>query len=300
MLDGKVCVVTGATAGIGRAAARAMVEAGAHVELLGRNARRGGDLLRELNSRRKMGSARFHPVDLAHRGDVERVADVIARLHPRIDVLINNAGARYDRYAAAPNGIEMTFAGNHLGHFLLTCLLLDRLIAAKQGRVITVASGSHADAGSTDRWVLSERDYDRRQAYARSKLANVMFAYGLAERTRPTRVTSNAMDPGGVASRFASNNGFAGWARHVLSHTLRREIVLPATAAAALVRLASAPELASVTGRYFRRNAETRSSPASYDAEALNRLWSLSVELSGANAAKCSSWTTVRPSSDAG
>ena len=282
-MDGKVCVVTGATAGIGRATARAMVAAGAHVELLGRNARRGSDLLRELNKPGKMGSARFHAVDLARREGVERAADAIARSHPRIDVVVNNAGARYDHYTATADGLEMTFAGNHLGHFLLTCLLLDRLMAATQGRVITVASSSHADASGTDRWMLSERDYDRRQAYARSKLANVMFAYGLADRIRTTRVTSNAMDPGGVASRFASNNGFVGWAKHVLSQTLRRDIVLPATAAVALLWLASAPQLASTTGRYFRRNAEARSSPASHDAKASNRLWSLSVELSGVN-----------------
>ena len=201
---------------------------------------------------------------------------------PHIDVLVNNAGARHDTYRETVEGFEMTFAVNHLSHFLLTCLLLDGLKRAPQGRVITVSSGSHAAAQVDASWQLRPPAYDRKQAYAKSKLANLLFAYELADRLRDTNVTSNALDPGGVASGFALNNGLKSWLKHVVSHALRRDLVSPARAASTVVHLASSPDVAGITGTFFCRGRESRSSPASYDRDLAAELWALSLRSVGA------------------
>ena len=293
MLRGKVFVVSGATSGIGRAAARTLAISGAQVELLGRDTRRGTALVRELSA--KAGVARFHRVDLSERDEVKRVTEAIARSHPAIDGLINNAGARNHQFVQNSDGLETTFAANHLGHFALTCLLLDRLLAAPQGRIVTVTSESHRVVQSVETWLLTQRNYDRRIAYAQSKLANVLFAYGLAERMRGTQVTSNAFDPGGVASRFAGNNGRTAWMRHVASHALRRDIVTASTAAKSLVALATSPVFAGTTAGYFLRDVPKSSSAVSHDACAATQLWEMSIELCGLDAANCRAWAMVRP-----
>ncbi len=200
--------------------------------------------------------------DISRQADVRMLAETITLRHQSIDILINNAGARFDVYGESADGIERTFATNHLGHFLLTSLLADPLTHAPVARVITVSSSSHVDASSHGPWCMTRADYNRRLAYSTSKLANVMFAYELAERLKTTRVTSNAIDPGVVATNFARNNGMVAgcaiWARIAL----RRELISPRNGAQPLIYLAVANELAGVTGSHFQRNCEARSSPA--------------------------------------
>ena len=295
MPPSKVYVLTGGTSGIGRALALALARGRARIELLGRNAERGEAVVRRIDRALGRGSARFHPVDLGDFARVRQVAEELACRHAAIDVLVNNAGARNDRFRTTASGLELTFAANHLGHFLLTCLLLDRLVAARQGRVVTVASGSHFDATTTDGWLFEEDNYDRRQAYARSKLANVMFSRELASRARNTAVTSLAVDPGNVASTFAGNNGLVARAKHLVSHALRRNLILPTAAAAALARVVDSQEFAGYSGTYWEGDVPAATSPLAGDAGAASRLWTLSVELTGINAANCRAWALVAP-----
>jgi NAD(P)-dependent dehydrogenase (short-subunit alcohol dehydrogenase family) len=281
-LKGKTCVITGATSGIGRAAALRLGALQADLVLIGRDERRGGDLARRLERGRNHGiTARFLRADLSSLREVRDLAAAIQSRCGCIDVLINNAGARNHSFRLSPDGIESTFATNHLGHFLLTLLLLGKLHAAKTARVINVSSSAHASANGDFERNLCAENYDRKAAYGNSKLANILFTYELARRLRGTGIASNAMDPGGVATNLGRNDGFISWMRHIGYHALKRELVSPGKGAETVVYLATSPEVDGVSGKYFFRNREIRSSPRSYDEDAAKRLWELSVRLTG-------------------
>ncbi len=260
-------------------AAHGLAALNANLVLVGRNEHAGQDVVRRLLRRSPRSRVEFIRTDLSRQSDVRVLAAMITERCERVDILINNAGARIDNYHETDDGIELTFATNHLGHFLLTGLLLERLLQAPSGRVITVSSGSHSGVSARERWYLDRANYDRRVAYAKSKLANIMFAYELAERLRKTRVTSNAVDPGGVATNFARNNGLVPWIRHLAAHALRRELVSPRRGAETLVYLAAAEEVAGVTGKFFCHRQQVESSATSHDREEARRLWDLSVQL---------------------
>jgi NAD(P)-dependent dehydrogenase (short-subunit alcohol dehydrogenase family) len=280
-LRGKTCIVTGATSGIGKSAAFALASLGSHLILAGRHEPAGYRLVQRLRRRAPESSIEFIRTDLARQEDVREMADAIARRHSRVDVLINNAGARNYAYQETSEGVESTFATNHLGHFLLTCLLVDRLKKAPSARVITVSSGLHSQASAVGDWYLGRADYDGGLAYAKSKLANLMFAYELARRLRHTPVTSNALNPGVVATNFERNNGFRRWLGFLVGHGLRRRLISASTAARAVVYLAASETLATITGKYFVGEREAESSPASHDADAARRLWDLSARMTG-------------------
>ena len=280
-MKGKTCVITGATSGIGRAVAVQMGRLGADLILTGRDERKGAGLVRRLQRNPACGTARFMRADLSVQREVRELAAAIRSQCPRVDVLINNAGARFDTFRLTPDGIESTFATNHLSHFLLTLLLLDTLRAAESARVITVGSGAHSGArGDFERSFRSET-YDRKVAYGSSKLANVMFAYELARRLRGTNVTSNAMDPGGVATNLGRNNGIISWLRRVVYHALKGELLSPEKGAETIVYLASSPAVEGVSGKYFFRKREIESSAISKDEAAAKRLWESSLRMTG-------------------
>ena len=277
----RTCVITGATSGLGRATALALAGLGADVMLVGRN-QPLGEHVAQLCRRRNPGArAQFLRADLSSQTDVRVLAAAIRRQCERVDVLINNAGARYDTYDESPEGIERTFAGNHIGHFLLTHLLLSHLELAKPGRVITIGSVAHLGADLTSGWVECCNGYNRRRAYANSKLANIVFARELAARKDPTNVTSNAVDPGIVLSRFAKNNGLKSWLTHVVAHAIRRELVSAAVGADTIVYLATSEAGTAVTGRYFCKRAEASVSPLAEDPEVGRQVWTLSLTLTG-------------------
>ena len=295
-MRGKVCVITGATSGIGRETALALGALGADLVLLGRNAEAGGSVVAKVRRMTGAGKIVFIGVDLADQHQVRLAAARITSEHKQVDVLINNAGARNDVFRVNPNGIEMTFACNHLGHFLLTALLIESLLAAPAARVITVSSGSHGSAPADGLWQFSAANYDRRQAYARSKLANILFAFSLAERLKQTRIASNAYDPGGVASNFSRNNGLLSWVRHMLAHGLHRDLVLPRSAAGDLVYLADGPELQAARGCYFRRRAVVPVSVAPGNSPMARELWELSIHLAQLDERIGSrTWALLRP-----
>jgi len=275
-----ICVVTGGTSGIGRATALALGRRGAKLILLGRNARAGPSVVDQLGRIHGAPTADFIPVDLSNLGQVRLAAAQIVSTYPVLHFLINNAGARYDHFQASADGIELTFAGNHLGHFLLTALLLEKLLAAPAAHIITVSSGNHSAPPRDGRWELRAPDYDRRRAYALSKLANMVFAFDLARRLAGRSVTSNAYDPGGVSSNFARNNGLISWGRHLLSHGLNRDLVSPARAAEDLVRLCHLQQKEKSNGACYRRDQRI-AAPAAMDETVAAGLWDLSLRLTG-------------------
>ena len=278
-MKGKTCVITGATSGIGRAAAVQMGRLGADLILTGRDERKGAGLVRRLQRDSACGTARFMRADLSVQREVRALAAAIRSQCPRIDVLINNAGARFDTYRTTPDGIESTFATNHLSHFLLTLLLLDQLKASEEARVITVGSGAHSSVrGDFERCLYAEK-YDRKIAYGNSKLANLMFAYELSRRLEGTKITSNAVDPGGVATNLGRNNGIVSWLRHVGYHAMKGELLSPEKGAETIVYLASSPAVEGVTGKYFFQKRKIESSAISKDEAAAEWLWELSLRM---------------------
>jgi NAD(P)-dependent dehydrogenase (short-subunit alcohol dehydrogenase family) len=280
-MAGKTCVISGATSGIGRAAAIELAAMGANLVLVGRNADSGSRLVRRFNGAAKAARAEFLRADLSVQSEVRGLAATLLERYDRLDVLLNNAGARFDTYAESVDGIELTLATNHLSHFLLTSLLVPRLTAAPAARVITVASSAHYAAVPGAPWVLDAANFNRRLAYSQSKLANVMFAFELARRLASTAVASNAVDPGGVATNFARNNGMMSWTRHLIAHAIRRQLSTPRVGAEGLVYLSAAEEVTGTTGAYFRGRRLAQPSAASHDRVEGARLWALSERLTG-------------------
>jgi NAD(P)-dependent dehydrogenase (short-subunit alcohol dehydrogenase family) len=275
-MNGKVCVVTGATSGIGKAAATALARLGAQVVLVGR------DRSRAEATAARIGSVATQPpmVDIADLGAMDQVRALAERLAAldRIDVLINNAGLVLGERRGTPEGFEHVFAVNHLAPFLLTNLLLPRLTAAAPARVITVTSDAHSAARLDLDDPNLEHGWDSWRSYANSKLANILFTRELARRLHGTGVTANCAHPGVVRT------GFGREARPLLrlGVTLARPFLLsPERGADTIVYLASSPAVADETGGYYVRRQRREPSAAARDDAAARRLWQISEELTG-------------------
>jgi NAD(P)-dependent dehydrogenase (short-subunit alcohol dehydrogenase family) len=283
---GKVCIVTGATSGLGLATARELVARGATVVIVGRNAAKCADVATHLAADAVPGGAvDWLVADFADQRAVRGLAAEIERRHPRLDVLVNNAGATFRERRVTHEGVEMTLAVNHLAPFLLTTLLLDRLRASAPARIVNVASVAH-ERGRLDFDDLAmERGYRPFAAYSRSKLANLLFTYELARRLEGTGVTANAMHPGLVRTALGDHNGMlrrAGW--RLLHLVYRQGSLTPEEGADTIVFLAASPDVEGVTGRYFVDREAVSSSAASRDAVAAERLWALSERLVASSA----------------
>lgn len=284
-------VITGATSGIGRATALALGRLGAELILVSRDQCAGNTLIHRIGKSSTGANTLFIPTDLSEIKQVRAAANQIRAHWNRVDVLINNAGARFDTYAATSEGFECTFATNHLGHFLLTNLLVDRLNTAPAGRVITVSSSAAMQAINDDHRQYEASNYDRRQAYAKSKLANLLFAFELARRLKGNSTASLAVDPGVVATRFARNNGLLPWLKHLFYHGRRRELSSASTGADTLIYLASTPTLpAEASGKYFKDRQPITACPAACDLVAATELWQLSESLVGLVVPKLVCW----------
>ena len=277
-MKNKVCVVTGATSGIGWVTVRQLVELGATVVVIGRNPRKTARVVECINRSRYPGRAEGLVADLSSQRQVRRVAEEFKARHRRLDVLVNNAGAWFLRRAVTEDGWEMTLGLNHASYFLLTNLLLDLLRDAAPSRVVNVASCAHERGRIDFDDLQSEHHYERMIAYAQSKLANVLFTYALTRRLEHTGVTANALHPGFVATNLGANDS---WIRTKLRNLLKRSYISPEEGARTSVYLATAPEVANVSGRYFHRCAPVPSSAASHDEEVGERLWAVTAEHTG-------------------
>jgi retinol dehydrogenase-12 len=265
---GKICLVTGATDGVGKVTAYALAEAGATVIGAGRNPAKIEAVQNELGDTR--GSLEFLTADLSSQAEVRTLADEFKRKYDRLHVLVNNAGALFTSRRESVDGIEMTFALNHLSYFLLTNLLLDTIKASAPARIINVSSDAH-EGGS-----INFDDLDRRRqysgwgAYNDSKLANIVFTYELARRLEGTGVTVNAVHPGFVHTNFS----------HAAGLNMRGPLT-PEEGADTQIWLATSDDLAGVTGKYFVRRRDTRSSNISYDKSVARQLWDESARMVG-------------------
>lgn len=276
-MHGRTVLITGATNGIGLAASRQLAEKGADLIIAARSRERGENVAADLR-RSGAPSVDLVTADFASMEEVRRLATEVTNRHPRLHVLLNNAGAVYSHREVTVDGFEMTFAVNHLAPFLLTNLLLPLLLSSAPARVVTVASDAAKGARINFEDIGGEQNYGSFRAYGQSKLANILFAYELARRTEGSGVTSNCCHPGMVATGFNKNNG----ALMKIGMTLVRPFQKSANRGAETpVYLASSPEVEKQTGRYYVDCKDTRSPEASYDLETARRLWELSAQMTG-------------------
>ncbi len=278
-LAGKDIVVTGATDGIGKVTARELAKMGASVTIVGRNVAKGEVVVAELKKAAGHDRVSFVAGDLASQKGVRASAAAIKSRLKKLDVLVNNAGAMFLKRELSDDGIERTFALNHLGYFLLTQELLDLLKASAPARVVTVASATHQGAKLDLGDLQNAKSYSGYKAYGQSKLANIYFTYELARRLQGTNVTANCLHPGFVASQFGNNTGgifrlMIGWAKLVAA-------ISEDDGAKTSVYLASAPEVSGVSGKYFDKCAAVSSSAVSNDADIARALWRESERLTG-------------------
>ena len=277
-MAGKVCMVTGGTSGIGKVTARELARRGAIVVVVGRNGARSEATVTQIKRQTANPQVEFLLADLSSQEEVRRLAREFESRYPRLDVLVNNAGAIMLSRRESVDGIEMTLALNHLAYFLLTNLLLDRLKSSTPARIVNVSSNSHERAQLDFDDLQIRRRYWGFRAYARSKLANILFSYELARRLKGTGVTVNALHPGLVGTNFLANNGALG---RFLKLLVAVKGMSAERGARTSIYLASSPEVETVTGRYFYQEREVPSSWASHDEDAAGRLWQLSAELTG-------------------
>jgi retinol dehydrogenase-14 len=281
-MAGRTVLVTGGTAGIGKATALGLATMGANVAITGRDRGRAEGAAREIRAAGG-GQVDVFVADLSAQSQVRRLADEVLRCLPRIDVLVNNVGGYWNTRHVTADGLERTFALNHLAPFLLSNLLLDLLKRTGPARVVTVASNAQAMGRIDFADLQGERSYSGARAYNQSKLANVLFTYELARRLRDTSVTANALHPGVVSTSFGAED--PGSVQGLFVPLMRPFMKAPAQGAATSIHVASAPDLDQVTARYFANSKPRRSSKRSYDEAAAARLWQVSADLVGQTAA---------------
>ena len=288
LMAGKTCLVTGATAGIGRETALKLAHMGANVVLAGRNTAKCAVTAIDIREDSRNPAVEYLVADLSSQEQVRRLAQDFKKGHQRLDVLVNNAGAVHLGRKNSAEGIEMTFALNHLSYFLLTHLLRDLLVASAPARVVNVTSSAHEEARLDLRSVHDPRRYFGFRAYSRSKLCNVLFTYELARRLEGTAVTANALHPGLVATKFLTNNGTIG---RVLNFLLGIRGVSVEEGAMTPVYAASSPEMEGVSGKYLVKKHPVRSSNRSYDESEAAALWELSARLTAVPLTEDTPWT---------
>lgn len=274
-MTGKVCMVTGSNTGIGKASAIELAKLGAKVFLVCRNQARGSAALNEVKKLSGSDAVELLTADLSSQASIRAMADEFHLRHDKLHVLINNAGILPTEKKFSPDGIEMTFAVNHLGYFLLTNLLLDTIKASAPSRIVNVASDAHQFARMDFDNLQSEKHFGTWKTYGLSKLCNLMFTYELARRLEGTRVTVNAVHPGLVKTEISRDlSSLMTLLFNCFGQTL-------AKGAETLVYLASSKDVAGITGKYFTKKRELASSQESYNTTNTARLWEISAEMTG-------------------
>jgi NAD(P)-dependent dehydrogenase (short-subunit alcohol dehydrogenase family) len=279
-LRNKTCVVTGASGGIGLCAARELARLGADLVMVCRDGQRGEAALNEVVAASGNRNVELMLADLSSQEEIRRLARRIQSARRSIHVLLNNAGVFMLKRTLTMDGIETTFAVNHLAYFLLTNLLLDHIRASAPARIVNVASDAHRLRGVRLRFedLQGEREYRPMRIYGQSKLANILFTRELARRMEGTRVTVNCLHPGMVATRLAANNGLIAL---VTLRLLKPFSLTPEQGAQTSVFLCASPQVEGVTGKYFAAEKERRPNRAAQDDEAARRLWDISARMTG-------------------
>jgi NAD(P)-dependent dehydrogenase (short-subunit alcohol dehydrogenase family) len=280
-MDSQFALVTGGSSGIGLATARGLAKAGYGVFVVARDSERGEAARDEVAQVSTGPEPGLLLADLSSQAQVRDLADEVRTRLPKLDVLLNVAGASFQRREFTVDGIEKTFATNHLAPFLLTNLLLDKMREAPAGRIVTVTSETHSAKIDFDN-LQGEKHYNFWDAYNHSKLENLLFTYELARRLMGSGVTTNAVSPGPARTHFGDNmGGLPG----LLIRTLKATPLPapPEKAARGPIYVASSPDVDGVSGRFFMRTKETKSKPITYDQNAARRLWEVSEQLTVAS-----------------
>ena len=275
-LEGRTCLVTGATSGVGEETAVGLARCGARVILVARNRERGEASVARVKTKTGNPAVELLLADLASQEEIRELAGQVRERCPALHVLVNNAAVIHLSRETTVDGFETTFAVNHLAYFLLTRLLLDRLVESRPARIVNVASGGHKHGKLDFDDLQSERRYSWMRVYGTSKLANVLFTYELARRLEGTGVTANCLHPGAVSTGLGMNNGRLG---RIVVPLLRPFFLTPEAGARTSIYLASADEVENVSGRYFVKCKPEASSPDSYDEALARRLWEKSSQL---------------------
>jgi retinol dehydrogenase 14 len=276
-MAGKTALVTGGTGGIGRATAAGLAAQGARVGISGRDQARTQDAAAQIARESGNPAVDAFAADMSSQAEVRKLAAAVLNAYPRLDVLVNNVGGFWATRHLTADGLERTFAVNHLAAFLLTGLVLDRLKASAPARIVTVSSGAHATGALNFDDLQGEHSYSGQQAYSQSKLANVMFTYELARRLEGTGVTATVLHPGVVRTAFAAEDPSP--LAKIITPLLRPFLKTPAQGAATSIYLASSPKVEGVTGQYFANRKTKTSSKASYNTADAARLWQISADL---------------------
>jgi NAD(P)-dependent dehydrogenase (short-subunit alcohol dehydrogenase family) len=275
-MRGKTVVITGGTSGIGAVAAKQLAQQGARIVLVARDRARAEATMQTLKAANPSVVHTVHFADLSRLADMRRVGEEIAAAEPIIDVLINNAGAFFAEHQLNTDGLERTFATNHMAYFIITALLADRLKAAPSARVVSTSSEAHR--GRT-------LDFDNLQtaggfkAYGNSKLCNILFTRELTRRLGGTEVTANCLHPGFVATRFGDGQGRV---MSIVMNLLKRFVAIsPEDGAKTIVYLASSPEVQNKSSDYYVKCAAVRPSDVALNDADARRLWEVSTKLAG-------------------
>ena len=283
LMVGKIVMITGGTGGIGKATAIGLARLGARVGITGRDVARTGQVAADIRAASGNPAVDAFAADMSSQAEVRRLAVAVLETYPRLDVLINNVGGFWAHRHPTADGLERTFALNHLAPFLLTNLLLDRLKASAPARVVTVSSGAQS-AGRIDFDDLqSARNYSGQRAYSQSKLANIMFTNELARRLEGTGVTATSVHPGVVRTNFGAED--QAWLFTVVSHVVLPFLKTPAQGAQTSIYLASSPDVDGVTGQFFANGKPKSANKVAYDTDMTARLWNVSADLVGMTSA---------------
>ena len=276
-MQGKVCMVTGANSGIGKATALALAQMGATVVMVCRDRARGEEARREITTKSSHNAADLLQADLSSQQSIRQLVEHFEHHYTHLHVLINNAGAAFPGRRETVDGLEMTFAVNYLAPFLLTNLLLEVLKASAPARIVNVSSGSHEAGYIKLDNLQSKNPYGSMKVYGQAKLAVVLFTYELARRLEGMGVTVNCLHPGFVATHFGQSG--AGPAVRLLVKLIGSFGMSPEKGAKTSIYLASSPEVEGVTGNYFVKSIPRRSAAISYDESLQRHLWEQSAKL---------------------
>ena len=276
-MNGKVCLVTGGTNGIGKATAQALAKMGATVVIVGRDAQKAALVSKEIQESSGNPNVDWLLADLSSQQDIRRIASEFKNKYSKLHVLINNAGGTFMTRQLSVDGIEMTFSLNHLAYFLLTNLLLDTMLASSPARIINVSSDAHSGGKIEFDNLQGERSYSGIGPYGNSKLANILFTNELARRLEGTGVTVNALHPGLVSTGFGKNN--PGLLMKIMGVVIPLIARSPEEGAETSIYLVSSPAVQNITGKYFVDCKVTQPAPQATDSAVAKKLWDVSAEM---------------------
>ncbi len=272
----KICLVTGGNSGIGKSVALGLAKMGATVVVVSRNKEKGETAVTDLVEKSGNKNVELIQADMSSQNSIHQLVDEFRARHEKLHLLINNAGVYLTKRSETEEGLESTFAVNHLGPFLLTSLLVDILKTSAPSRIVNVTSDAHKGARINFDDLQGEKKFSGWQAYGQSKLAMILYTHGLAKKLEGTGVTVNSAHPGVVRTNFAKNNGglvMLGF------RFLGMFFISPESAAKRILYVATSPDLEGVTGKYFTKMHEVKSSQESYDDDSARRLWQISEQL---------------------